>query len=304
MKTSSKNLRGFTLIELLVVIAIIAILAAILFPVFAQAKLAAKKATDLSNQKQITTSTFMYQNDVDDVFPMLRNGIAGWQSPVVSEQINSGHNALNPYVKNRSIWLSPNDTMLRCDSTSTGYISPTNQSVPTGGGISYVFSYNRQINLIGSNTTPSTEAYGIAGWSSTGTAGNALSSTSSGSVSTSNVGQPASTVWLMPMYISWSYWTGLMQHRADQRQYAFDPTAWSNGIASWPNVTAAPGAWCSNQDYLSMGNFGGVTNFGFADGHAKSMRREQLMDRMWITNEANAISSFAKNYIHIDERYK
>jgi len=61
--------RAFTLIELLVVIAIIAILAAILFPVFAQAKLAAKKTVAISNQKQIGLSIIMYCNDYDDTYP-------------------------------------------------------------------------------------------------------------------------------------------------------------------------------------------------------------------------------------------
>lgn len=61
--------RAFTLIELLVVIAIIAILAAILFPVFAQAKTAAKKASAISNQKQIGTAMQIYMADFDDMFP-------------------------------------------------------------------------------------------------------------------------------------------------------------------------------------------------------------------------------------------
>ena len=61
--------KAFTLIELLVVIAIIAILAAILFPVFAQAKLAAKKAVSLSNVKQLGLGNIMYEGDVDDTFP-------------------------------------------------------------------------------------------------------------------------------------------------------------------------------------------------------------------------------------------
>src|SRR5262245_33721607 len=61
-----RNLRAFTLIELLVVIAIIAILAAILFPVFAQAKAAAKKSAELSNFKQIGTATAIYVTDYDD----------------------------------------------------------------------------------------------------------------------------------------------------------------------------------------------------------------------------------------------
>jgi prepilin-type N-terminal cleavage/methylation domain-containing protein len=60
---------AFTLIELLVVIAIIAILAAILFPVFAQAKMAAKKTASLSNSKQIGTALTIYAIDFDDICP-------------------------------------------------------------------------------------------------------------------------------------------------------------------------------------------------------------------------------------------
>jgi prepilin-type N-terminal cleavage/methylation domain-containing protein len=62
--------RAFTLIELLVVIAIIAILAAILFPVFAQAKMAAKQISAVSNTKQVGTGVLIYINDFDDTFPL------------------------------------------------------------------------------------------------------------------------------------------------------------------------------------------------------------------------------------------
>jgi len=68
--------KAFTLIELLVVIAIIAILAAILFPVFAQAKKAAKKTTCLSNDKQMGLAVVMYGNDNDDVSPANGEGLA------------------------------------------------------------------------------------------------------------------------------------------------------------------------------------------------------------------------------------
>lgn len=64
--------RAFTLIELLVVIAIIAILAAILFPVFAQARTAAKKTVGISNQKQIGLAFIMYVSDNDDTYPHRR----------------------------------------------------------------------------------------------------------------------------------------------------------------------------------------------------------------------------------------
>jgi len=60
---------GFTLIELLVVIAIIAILAAILFPVFAQARDKARQASCLSNCKQMGTAWMMYTQDYDETFP-------------------------------------------------------------------------------------------------------------------------------------------------------------------------------------------------------------------------------------------
>src|SRR5713226_10227867 len=66
MLTQSAARKGFTLIELLVVIAIIAILAAILFPVFAQAREAARKASCLSNLKQLGIGMTMYASDYDD----------------------------------------------------------------------------------------------------------------------------------------------------------------------------------------------------------------------------------------------
>lgn len=69
MKRRSETKFGFTLIELLVVIAIIAILAAILFPVFAKAKTSAKKASSISNVKQIGLGILMYSNDYDDLLP-------------------------------------------------------------------------------------------------------------------------------------------------------------------------------------------------------------------------------------------
>jgi len=78
-------LRAFTLIELLVVIAIIAILAAILFPVFAQAREAARKASCQSNEKQIILAVLMYNQDYDNKFPPQRN--ADWSGPESGQNI-------------------------------------------------------------------------------------------------------------------------------------------------------------------------------------------------------------------------
>jgi prepilin-type N-terminal cleavage/methylation domain-containing protein len=87
--------KAFTLIELLVVIAIIAILAAILFPVFAQAKTAAKKTQSLSNVKQIGTGIQMYLADNDDTYPMSEYGGGGSGAPHVQ-----WYAVVYPYVKN------------------------------------------------------------------------------------------------------------------------------------------------------------------------------------------------------------
>ncbi len=69
---NSNRTTGFTLIELLVVIAIIAILAAILFPVFAQAREGARRSSCLSNTKQTTTGMLMYAQDYDETLPSER----------------------------------------------------------------------------------------------------------------------------------------------------------------------------------------------------------------------------------------
>jgi len=99
--------KAFTLIELLVVIAIIAILAAILFPVFAQAKLAAKKTAELSNCKQIGTGTKLYLADSDDMYPSGNTRIAADGSNSQGEIHWSW--VLAPYMKNNQVWVSPLD---------------------------------------------------------------------------------------------------------------------------------------------------------------------------------------------------
>ena len=99
--------KAFTLIELLVVIAIIAILAAILFPVFAQAKLAAKKTLCVSNAKQMNLAFIMYAGDADDTMVTQENG--GIHQDVREFQV-----LLQPYIKSRDIMYDPTRTLLGC----------------------------------------------------------------------------------------------------------------------------------------------------------------------------------------------
>jgi prepilin-type N-terminal cleavage/methylation domain-containing protein/prepilin-type processing-associated H-X9-DG protein len=110
MRSSLRHERGFTLIELLVVIAIIAILAAILFPVFAQARAKARQSACLSNMKQLGTGLMMYAQDYDETMPLndyVGNGmapLAGWRDPRAGDSWASG---LYPYVKNLHIYVCP-----------------------------------------------------------------------------------------------------------------------------------------------------------------------------------------------------
>jgi prepilin-type N-terminal cleavage/methylation domain-containing protein/prepilin-type processing-associated H-X9-DG protein len=98
---------GFTLIELLVVIAIIAILAAILFPVFAQAREKARQASCLSNQRQLSTAMQMYMQDYDERFPSWVNDVP--KSPEFPNGKNTWVENLQAYSKNKKIWLCPSD---------------------------------------------------------------------------------------------------------------------------------------------------------------------------------------------------
>jgi prepilin-type N-terminal cleavage/methylation domain-containing protein/prepilin-type processing-associated H-X9-DG protein len=118
MRTVGSPRRGFTLIELLVVIAIIAILAAILFPVFAQAREQARKTTCLSHAKQIALGLAMYRQDWDGGGP---NG--GW--PITTTGALNTHSATSKYHEDWQFTLQPyvkNAQMFRCPSDKIPYV--------------------------------------------------------------------------------------------------------------------------------------------------------------------------------------
>jgi len=112
--------RGFTLIELLVVIAIIAILAAILFPVFARAREKARQTSCLNNMKELGLGMLMYSQDYDETFPGMGNGTSTTvpvipgsnfcQHPTSLLYYFSWAGVIYPYVKNVQIYLCPSTT--------------------------------------------------------------------------------------------------------------------------------------------------------------------------------------------------
>ena len=111
----SKRKSAFTLIELLVVIAIIAILAAILFPVFAQARAQARKTTCISNNKQMGLAINMYVQDYDELLPMMMCKTNPPKNDNFLLQVASWQNLVQPYVKNWQVFICPDELLNKSD---------------------------------------------------------------------------------------------------------------------------------------------------------------------------------------------
>ncbi len=130
--------RGFTLIELLVVIAIIAILAAILFPVFARAREKARQTSCLSNVKQLALGTMMYVQDYDEVYPYWNRYADANVMP------DAPPKAVLPYVKNIQIFSCPSGTGSPSNVPQTGWSQYGRASIPYDfpGPASYAYAWS------------------------------------------------------------------------------------------------------------------------------------------------------------------
>jgi len=244
--------RAFTLIELLVVIAIIAILAAILFPVFAQAKAAAKKASSLSNTKQLGLAHVMYTNDYDDVFlaqgePSAANDW-GWQMTWIME--------IMPYMKNFDIVRDPSDR----------------HAVESWSGPMYSYWAN---GMLQGQCSPSWD-----GWKLRGVINFSRNWAEMAPRSATAVTYPAETIllctrtipatgsWLQVLRGAYDPWAGIMSN--------------SDGVdmgVAFPGQKNGPwSAPVAGYDGTISNMYQGGSNFSFTDGHAKTMKPQQTVD--------------------------
>lgn len=250
---------AFTLIELLVVIAIIAILAAILFPVFAQAKAAAKKTLDLSNTKQHGLGIMMYNADYDDVYPrtayLTRVNLWGWQTPFTWRE------AVLPYVKNgETIYRDGNKTQTFAE----GGLWST-PAKPQGRGV-----YQGNNNLFPS----------WCQWDN-GSSQNVCDQNADG---TANGNPPfpsiSQTALDAPAQISATWTVGINPDWNASGDVA-DSSWWWWGGAQWPPVFTGPTSaekWDADATFwptwaLPRYRYTGGLNTSFADGHAKWIKK-------------------------------
>jgi prepilin-type N-terminal cleavage/methylation domain-containing protein len=267
---SSSN-RAFTLIELLVVIAIIAILAAILFPVFAQAKSAAKRTQDLSNVKQLTLGVVMYTGDNDDLLPATRvvESGEGWGNPalrrtwkdVVVPYIKSGGRLPNPLGDGRytaqgdgGIFQSPTNASAWSDAWQTGFPGDETTRFPR----SYAANKDAGRN---ENGTPRTDATGR---------------------------RCADTLWP-------EIYTGTVYNLGGNQSLLESPAATAMIVGTrkpWPDAEVSFIGWGDDGrgndgpvpgGFSAMASSGnGLISFGFFDGHAKQINAfKSIADDVW-----------------------
>lgn len=153
-KSTFAEQRGFTLIELLVVVAIIGILAAILFPVFARARENARRASCMSNLKQIGLGAMMYVQDYDETYPLFVTSVSAAQTPPNGKWWDFHQNfwfwqqSLYPYTKNEQIYNCPSSPVSKeltpyrgqygCNSSIINYPTPSKMSTLQSPSTTYM----------------------------------------------------------------------------------------------------------------------------------------------------------------------
>jgi prepilin-type N-terminal cleavage/methylation domain-containing protein/prepilin-type processing-associated H-X9-DG protein len=248
--------RAFTLIELLVVIAIIAILAAILFPVFAQARDKARSASCLSNLKQIGNGAMMYSQDYDEkwVPPFkydttatgTRTGLRWWQD------------LIQPYVKNYQIMECPSG------SWSTNYLRPAGLPNPLKSGYAVDTVEAWDLTKAWGGSGGAGGATGHYGWRLPATVSPQVL-TNWESVSQAQIEDPAGTMWLVDG-LDTELW----------REAYFDYCMQPDPRVGTANNRCEKGQQVAVSDRHSSG-----FNAVFGDGHAKWRRYGSSLPANW-----------------------
>jgi prepilin-type N-terminal cleavage/methylation domain-containing protein len=270
--------RGFTLIELLVVIAIIAILAAILFPVFAQARAKARATTCLSNVKQLGLGVLMYAQDYDESLPLAVTGVQTndsatfwWNGNAPANSQAVWQNSVQPYIKSYGMMVCP-ENFLTNSNPLTNLDFGLNFGMPPVSAIHGVANWGDSYYTQPYGSGPVAQWNGLVGIGPNNGAGwQAAANTPAPSLGLAAIASPADMV--MVSDASESSWWGVpfgpgaydtaffgycVTWYAEYKQQRFGP------IARHQQVNKTP---CS-AIRLSQGSIQTV----FADGHAKNLQ--------------------------------
>jgi len=280
--------RAFTLIELLVVIAIIAILAAILFPVFAQAKNAAKGSQSLSNVKQLGTAALLYAGDYDDLY------VAQWVSPDNGWGWQLSWIMLTmPYMKSYGILKDPNDSV----KTTTAYDSGPKVSYVANGILGGDCSggsgqFWRFRGVIGFNGPAN---FGPTNWYENGTRSqtqiNLVSNTVLFATRTATPPGTDHDSAAGKMEGAFGVWNVVLQGPASS-----DSHDGNNGVLpGQKNIWSAPDP--TYKGYIDR-FYGGSSPVVFTDSHAKNVKPESTVDMAGGTTDGNSGGCFTKRYLN------
>jgi prepilin-type N-terminal cleavage/methylation domain-containing protein/prepilin-type processing-associated H-X9-DG protein len=259
--------KAFTLIELLVVIAIIAILAAILFPVFAQAKLAAKKTSALSNVKQVGLGVIMYNNDYDGMYDI---GCPDeWWYPGSLHQVGGAWSwDIAPYLKNGGILTESTDI-------------PGKQSWQTWFGTNTLevsFASNGFMQWNGADSH--WDLFGLMGMCQGATSSTGHGWMGRDRMTESQNTQPAATILLAnrkggdDIFGQGDMVSGVTWWDSSGAGAIPNGKAFNNATTPYNAPKGTGGTWLVNADARNGAistNFSGQAPMVFADGHAKSM---------------------------------
>ncbi len=257
----SKNQRGFTLIELLVVIAIIAILAAILFPVFAQAREKARAIACLSNERQLGLALMQYTQDNDETYP---SGPS--LAPADGTATGLGWAGLCwPYVKSTQVYECPDDATVT--PSATPQATPESYSLNTsaaGNALSDLSAPASTVLLCevtGSVVQVTDSSEGTSGYTTVPASG-FMSSAGIGTLLVANIK-------------GFSQVNGYSVVKAGANSAAVQYATGALGGRWTPNATPdAKPKWFAGE----VGRHTGGSNFVLADGHAQFLRPEQVSD--------------------------